>query len=269
MWSIFLAHLHEEGYQHRSLNAYRSAIASVHTRVDGYSVGEHPLVTRVLKGTFNQRPPLPRYEWMWNVAQVTEYLEKLGDNSKLSLQVLSWKLAMLFCLTRPSRTSDLCGLDLNVRRYIPEGVTFQASSLAKQSRSSKPNSEFFFPALQGSQLCPLAALRAYEDKTKGLRISDAQSRLFLGVIRPHNPVAPSTVARWLKSLMEKAGIDIGTFKAHSTRGAAVTAAANAGISTEDILKAADWSSDTVFNKFYYKPTRDTKFGQAVLSTKKS
>ena len=77
----FLAHLHEEGYQHRSLNAYPSAISSVHTRVDGYSVGEHPLVTRMLKGAFNQRPPQPCYESMWNVAQVTKYLEGMGANS--------------------------------------------------------------------------------------------------------------------------------------------------------------------------------------------
>ena len=128
----FLAHLFEEGYQYRSLNSYRS----VHTKVDGYSIGEHPLVARLLKGAFNQRPPQPRYETMWDVAQVTQYFESLGENSKLSLQELTWKLAMLLSLTRPSRSSDLCSLDLNFRRYIPEGVTFQASSLAKQSKTT-------------------------------------------------------------------------------------------------------------------------------------
>ena len=44
--------------------------------------------------------------------------------------------------------------------------------------------------------------------------------------------------------MEKAGIDTSVFKAHLARGAAVTAAANVGTTTEDIVKAADWSSDT-------------------------
>ena len=194
----------------------------------------------------------------------------MDENSVLTLQELTWKLAMLFCLTRPSRSSDLCGLDLKFRRYIPEGVTFQASDLAKQSRSTKPRAEFFFPAFQRSQrLCPVATLRVYEERTRRLRETEAQTKLFLGTVKPHNPVAPSTVARWLRSMMEKAGIDISVFKAHSTRGAAVTAAANAGITTEDILKAADWSSDTVFNKFYYKPTNDTKFGQTVLSKQKS
>ena len=70
----------------------------------------------------------------------------------------------------------------------------------------------------------------------------------------------------LRSMMEKAGIDTSMFKAHSARGAAATVAANAGITTEDVLRAADWTSDTVFKKFYYKPTKDTNFGHAVLAT---
>ena len=56
----FLAHLFGQGYQYRSLNSYRSAISSVHEKVDGHSIGEHPLVTRMLKGAFHERPPQPR-----------------------------------------------------------------------------------------------------------------------------------------------------------------------------------------------------------------
>ena len=77
----FLAHLYDAGYQYRSLNSYRSAISSVHTEVDGHSVGEHPLVARLLKGIFNQHPPRPQYETTWDVAQVTEYLEKVGERT--------------------------------------------------------------------------------------------------------------------------------------------------------------------------------------------
>ena len=92
----FLAHVYDEGYQYRSLNSYRSAISSVHTKVDGHSVGEHPLVARLLKGVFNQRPPRPRYETTWDVAQVTEYLEKMGENSVLTLQELYCKCFCFF-----------------------------------------------------------------------------------------------------------------------------------------------------------------------------
>ena len=57
----FLANLYKEGYQYRSLNAYKSAISSVHDKVDGHEVGQHPLVSRLLKGVFNTRPPQTRY----------------------------------------------------------------------------------------------------------------------------------------------------------------------------------------------------------------
>ena len=46
--------------------------------------------------------------------------------------------------------------------------------------------------------------------------------------------------------MEEAGIDISIFKAHSVRGAASSMAAGAGVTSKDILDAADWSSDGTF-----------------------
>ena len=76
-------------------------------------------------------------------------------------------------------------------------------------------------------MCSMAILRAYEDRTKGLRKAVAQSKLYLGLIKPHSPVAQFTVARWLRSIMKKkTGIDASMFKAHSTRGAEVTVATN-------------------------------------------
>ena len=130
----FLAHLFNEGYQYRSLNSYRSAISSVHEKVDGHSVGEHPLVSRVLKGAFHERPPQPRYSETWDVSTVTRYIDSLGPNSEITLSDLTHKLTMLLALTRPSRSADLANLNLQFRKYSPEGVTFAPTKLAKQSR---------------------------------------------------------------------------------------------------------------------------------------
>ena len=224
-------------------------------RVDGVEVGQHPLVSRVMKGAFNLRPPQPRYEATWDVTIVLHYIESLGSSNSLPLQRL-WKLAMLMALTRPSRSADLTRLDL---RYTPDGVVFQEAGLAKQSRQKNPRAEFFFPAFsQNTALCPMATLRVYEQKTESFRSleDEGRTRLFLAVVRPHKPVSSSTLARWMKSMLEKAGIDTGIFKAHSVRGAAIA----------DILKAADWSSKSVFTKFYYKPVRSGTFGEAVLSS---
>jgi len=262
----FLAHLFDQGYQYRSLNAYQSAISSVHEKVDGYEVGQHPLVSRLLKGVFHQRPPQPRYSETWDVNKVTSYLDSLGENASLPLPVLTHKTVMLLALTRPSRSADLSQLDLRGRRYLPEGVVFQPTKLAKQSRQSKPLTDFFFPAFpHNSRLCPVHALQAYEERTVSFREGQGSSVLFLTTIKPHSPASSSTIARWLKSLLGKAGIDTAIFKAHSVRGAAATAAHNAGVTTGDILNAADWSTQSVFQKFYYKLSRSTEFGIAVLN----
>ena len=52
----FLSELFQKGYQYRSLNTYHSVISSVHEKVDGELVGQHPLISRLLKGPFNERP---------------------------------------------------------------------------------------------------------------------------------------------------------------------------------------------------------------------
>ena len=73
------------------------------------------------------------------------------------------------------------------------------------------------------------------------------TRLILAVVKPHKPVSSSTLPRWL---LEKTGIHTGIFKVNSVRGAATSAAANAGVTMADILKAAHRSSESVFTKFY-------------------
>ena len=81
----FLAELYQDGYQYRSLNSYRSAISAVHSRVDDHPVGQHPLVSRMFKGVFNERPPLSRYSTFWDVGTVLRYLKQLGSNDSLTL----------------------------------------------------------------------------------------------------------------------------------------------------------------------------------------
>ena len=82
----FLAYLYKEGYQYySSINSYCSAISSMHDRIEGVMVGQHPMITRLVKGVFHSRLPLPRYTHTWDVQMVLNFLKSLGDNWKLSL----------------------------------------------------------------------------------------------------------------------------------------------------------------------------------------
>ena len=60
---------------YNTINSYRSALSSVLLPVDGYSVGEHPIIARVLKGMFHIRPPGPRYSFTWDVNVLLTFLE--------------------------------------------------------------------------------------------------------------------------------------------------------------------------------------------------
>uniref|UniRef100_A0A1X7UKX7 Core-binding (CB) domain-containing protein n=1 Tax=Amphimedon queenslandica TaxID=400682 RepID=A0A1X7UKX7_AMPQE len=126
----FLAHLYKDGYQYRSLNAYRSAIASMHTPIVGVSVGHHQLVSRLLKRGVSITPP-PRYQGTWDVSVVLHRIGRLQPDQNLSLKELSLRTVMLLALTRPSRSTDILKLNLKGYRNTPEGAVFTPTALAK------------------------------------------------------------------------------------------------------------------------------------------
>ena len=127
----FLSELFSKVYQYRSLNSYHSAISAVHHKVDGYSVGQHPLVLRLLKDAFNERPPLSRYSFFWNVDVVLAHLKGLGSNGSLSLKILTLKTAMHMALARPARSADLASLDVHDQSITDEGIVFLPRHLSK------------------------------------------------------------------------------------------------------------------------------------------
>jgi len=112
--------------------------------------------------------------------------------------------------------------------------------------------EALYPAFpENLKLCPVQTLRAYERRTQALRPASQRMRtpLFISVRKPHRPVKPATLGRWLKGVMHRAGIDTEAFSAHSTRGAATSKARMVGVSLGDIIKVANWSSTSTFSRF--------------------
>ena len=92
------------------------------------------------------------------------------------------------------------------------------------------------------------------------------NKLFLSVNNPHKPLSSATLSHWVKNCLLEAGIDSQVFKAHSTRRAATSAALRAGISIPEIVGLADWTKETTFKKFYYRPVWNARVGRSVLSS---
>jgi len=113
-----------------------------HSKVDGHTIGQDPLVTRMPKGVYNERPPLPRYSSFWDLEAVLRYIQNWGRNDNLKL----------WALTRPARIMDLSKLDIGSCCFKTSGVLLKPQ-LSKQSRPSKPLADFFYPRYTEDESC--------------------------------------------------------------------------------------------------------------------
>lgn len=62
-------------------------------------IGNNPLIKRFMRGIFQLKPALPRYNVTWNVNKVLEFLKDLPTDGSITLRLLSMKLAVLLALT--------------------------------------------------------------------------------------------------------------------------------------------------------------------------
>ena len=241
----FLAYSFNEGLEYRTINSYRSALSSVLPPIDGFPVGQHPLVIRLLNGILNLRPAMPRYQRLWDVDTVLTYIRQLSGNDDLSLKIFTHKLSVLLALTAPKRTSELRLLDIRFMRFmriLPEGVEFKLPGMTKTSSDIK--TVFFARYEACEQLYVLHCLQSYLVRTKTFRPPcevDTPNQLLISYHRPRHAVKSSSIARWIKALLTSAGIDTGIFKSHSTRAASTSKARESDLSLEEVLQMANWS----------------------------
>ena len=135
----FLADRFEEGLEYATMNVYRSALSAFHPLVEGCKVGQHPTIVRLMQGTFNERPPKPRYTDTWEVGKVLDWIKSPGVNEALSDKFLTWKLAMLLALTGACKGSELKSLKVSLMQDKGTEIWFRVDALTKTKRPSKPH----------------------------------------------------------------------------------------------------------------------------------
>jgi hypothetical protein len=261
----FLSEIHEEGKAYRSINVSRSMLSATLDKIEGYDVGKHPLVIKLMLGIFNSNPPKPKYNSFWDIGSELSYLEGLGPDTSLSFKNLSSKLVMLLALTSLFRVSEIAAIDFKSIVFSWPVVKFALSRLRKSQR--KGSLQVFSLNNLGSSLlnCPVSCLERYIFVTSELRKESENSSLILGLRSPHPPIGASTIGRWIKLLLSEAGVDTTTYSAHSTRGASASKAVSAGLSIDSILKTGSWASESVFSKHYNRPRNKDAFGEAILA----
>jgi hypothetical protein len=252
----FLSELYQKSnLSHSAMNTAHSALSSVIFPPEGCTFGNHSLVCSLLKGIFTTRPSLPRYHCVWDVATVLKYLRTLHPLEDLHLRELTLKVNMLIALLSGQRCQTIHALDLSNMHIVSHPNQQYVFLINKLLKTSRPGKHFSHLVLQAypadEQLCIFKTITAYLARTKSLRGNHTQ--LLVSYQQPHRLVTTDTIARWLKTVLDKAGIDTMMFSAHSTRAALTTAAKMAKLSVNVIMNAAGWTNALTFSKFNDKP----------------
>lgn len=92
-----------------SINVYLSMSSSTSKAIDGFDVGKHPMVMKVMQGIYNVKPPAPKYNYFWDVNYILKILD-WQSNSETPFAKLSSKTVMLMALNSLCRLSELASI---------------------------------------------------------------------------------------------------------------------------------------------------------------
>lgn len=251
----FLRLLFEDGASYSTINIARCALSAVLYTGSQETVGSDPMVSLVLRGCGNLRPPEPKYDITWDVSKVFKLLDRWGNNSDLSLLRLSKKLTILLLLCSAQRGQTIWRFHLSGLRFTDYGARFNMRHQLKHNKPGEPLSTIKIYAYQPKlNICPVNCLKEYIHRTRKIRKGEDQ--LLLTSVKPHEAIARNTVSSWTKKVLRAAGIDTSRYGAHSTRAAATSAALTSGININTLMRQASWKNANTFAKHYNKPIED-------------
>ena len=258
----FLLFLLEKKYSYSSINTHKSALSLILS----INSDHEQLIKRFMKGDYNIKPSQPKYSETWDPSPVLQYIEKLHPLHTLSAENLTKKLVTLLALTTAHRVQTLSKIKIDNVVYLEDRIERKIADRIKTSDLNKTQPLLILPYfLDKPELCVASVLKFYIEFTKSKRGNEKQ--LLLTYKKPFHPATSQTISRWIKTTLEKSGINTNIYKSHSTRHAATSAAFRSGVNLEMIRKTAGWtSSSNVFNKFYNKTVScsTSEFARAVL-----
>ena len=165
----FRVSLYKAGLGYSAVNTTCSAISSLLILENDEKFGDHPLVVRCMKGIFELKPSLPKYE-IWDVRVVLDYLKTFGASTALPLKELTLKLTMLLCLTTGQRGQTIHKFDINYIQELHDRYRISVHEKLKQTKPGRHLGPIELLAFPGDkELCVVQHLREYIHRTDPLR----------------------------------------------------------------------------------------------------
>ena len=203
-------YFYNKGIGYSALNSARSALSTLIMSESGITFGKHPLVTKLLRGAFIERPSLPRYATTWDVNHMLKYIKTLKPLAESNLKEATLRLVMLLCLTTGQRDQVLKYFNIDNMVITPSEMSLFVPHLLKTTRPGKHLPPLTVKRLiLDNQLCAVSHMEHYLNLTKDFR---EDNYIFLSTRKPHKPVVTSTISR-CRNMLQMAGVDISVFVA--------------------------------------------------------
>ena len=251
-----------------ALNSIRSALAFF-LQYNLPDLGYDTTITRLFSSFYKARPSFPRYLVTWDVGKVLRFIATWHPADSLSLKHLTLKTVTLIALTSSDRAQTLHALSVEHVHVSASGIEFVVPEILKTSRRGRPARVISCVSWDDERLNVCDYVIAYMNRTFSLRLRSVRkglgkpSQLFLSH-RTGRPVLRNTISRWIREVLALAGIDMESFGPGSTRGASASAARRMGATSEQIMKAGDWTNMGTFERFYNRPVGETPVGRLIL-----
>ena len=166
----FLSYLfYNSTIQYSALNTARSALSTIIPEKNGLTFGKQPIVKRLMKGIFRERPALPKYTVTYDVDIVFNYILSLPKPGDINLKELSIRVATLMCILAGQRSQTISNLRTNYICPSEQKIIFPIPTLLKQTRPGFHQAPLEFSSHEDLRICPVHNIKTYIEKTKSLR----------------------------------------------------------------------------------------------------
>ena len=247
----FLTTLYERGIGYSQMNKARSALSVLYPDIQ---IGKHSLISRFVHGVRNLRTPQPKYPILWDAKDLLLYLANWKVTSTSPLKDITLKLITIMAWASTQRLHTLSLIDVRHIKFYPSPTYLYIFDDLKVARQ-RQHFVITLPSLSDKDpLQKIEILQLYLENTR-IVLLDKHHKSFLSWRPPHKPVTTDTLARWIREVMQAAGINIKAFGAHSVRGASASFALNQHASIESVLQAGNWSCLQTFNKQYNRVSK--------------
>lgn len=187
-------------------------------------------------------PLQPHKRETWDVAAMLKSLCSWGPIQGLSLRQLVHQTLALTVIFSCRRINDLKLLGRSPPWCVlsDSSITLQCRFSLKQAQRGHCSPPIRFVLALDESLCPVRHIQTYLETTAALTSSEA---LFVTATLPHGPAARVTLCQWFAAVLGAAGIRASPSSGRA--GVASTVLAR-GLSANDVMQAADWSSSHTF-----------------------